>query len=129
MDGERNAHALLPLTTATYHVLLALADGDQHGYSVMREVATSSGNQVRLGPGTLYAAINRLRAEGLVEESDERPDPRIDDQRRRYYRLTDFGRRVARAESVRLAQLVDVARDKKLLPALTEAPTRAGDGS
>lgn len=129
MDGERNAQALLPLTTATYHVLLALADGDQHGYSVMREVARSSGDQVRLGPGTLYAAINRLRGEGLVEESDERPDPRLDDQRRRYYRLTDFGRRVARAESERLARLVDVARDKKLLPALAEAPTRAGGGS
>ena len=115
MQSERNPRELLPLTTATFHILLILAGGEQHGYSIMQEVEASTDGQVKLGPGTLYSAIKRLRNEGLIEESDERPDPALDDERRRYYRLTGFGMRVARAESQRLEQLVRAAHDKKLL--------------
>ena len=124
MGAQRQPSELIPLSTATYYILLALADGDQHGYGVMREVAASSGGQVQLGAGTLYAAINRLRGARLIEESDERPDPRLDDQRRRYYRLTNLGRAVAQAESERLARLVNIARTKNLLaqPASNGSP-------
>ena len=115
MHDERNPSDLLPLTPATFHVLLALAGGDQHGYGIMRDVKVATDGQMQLGPGTLYTAIKRLRKEGLIEESDERPDPRLDDERRRYYRLTDFGMRVAQAESQRLAHVVNVAREKNLL--------------
>jgi DNA-binding PadR family transcriptional regulator len=82
----------------------------------MREVEDRTGGGARLGPGTLYGAIKRMLAEGLIEESEERPDPELDDQRRRYYRITDFGRRVARAEAERLQDLVSTARARKLLP-------------
>jgi DNA-binding PadR family transcriptional regulator len=104
----------LPLTPAALHILLSLADEERHGYGIMREVEDRTGGEVRLGPGTLYGAIKRMLAAGLMEESDERPDPELDDQRRRYYRITDFGRQVAGAEAERLADLVDTARDKKL---------------
>jgi DNA-binding PadR family transcriptional regulator len=115
MQDERNPRELLPLTTATFHILLTLVGREQHGYGIMQEVAASTDGQVQLGPGTLYTAIKRLRQEGLIEESDERPDPALDDERRRYYRLTDFGIRVARAEAQRLAHIVSVAREKNLL--------------
>ncbi len=114
-DGVRDPRSLLPLTPAVLHILLALADEERHGYGVMREVESRTGGEVRLGPGTLYGAIKRMLAEGLIEESVERPDPEIDDQRRRYYRITDFGRRVAGAEAERLASLVSAAREKKLI--------------
>ena len=107
---------MLPLTPAVLHILLALADGERHGYGVMREVEERTGGEVRLGPGTLYGAIKRMLSDGLIEESGERRDPVMDDQRRRYYRITDFGRRVAGAEAERLASLVETARGKKLLP-------------
>jgi DNA-binding PadR family transcriptional regulator len=97
------------------HILLALADEERHGYGVMKEVEDRTGGEMRLGPGTLYGAIKRMLAEGLIEESDERPDPELDDQRRRYYRITDFGRRVAGAEAERLQGLVNTARARKLL--------------
>jgi DNA-binding PadR family transcriptional regulator len=113
--------ALLPLTPAVFHILLALADGEQHGYSIMQEVAARTGGKTRIGPGTLYGSIKRLLADGLIEESGERPDPALDDQRRRYYRLTDFGRQVACAEAERLAQIVDIARAKRLLSPLDGA--------
>ena len=106
---------LLPLTPAVLHILLALADEERHGYGVMKEVEDRTGGEMRLGPGTLYGAIKRMLAEGLIEESDERPDPELDDQRRRYYRITDFGRRVAGAEAERLQGLVNTARARKLL--------------
>ena len=116
MGGEvRDPRSLLPLTPAVLHILLALADGERHGYGIMREVEDRTGGEVRLGPGTLYGAIKRMLADGLVEESGERPDPKMDDQRRRYYRITDLGRRVAGAEAERLAGLVNTAREKKLL--------------
>lgn len=105
----------LPLTPAMFHVLLALADKERHGYEIMQEVQERTAGNVRLGPGTLYGSIKRMLADGLIEESDDRPDPEFDDERRRYYRLTDFGYRVAKAESLRLDSLLKSARAKKLL--------------
>jgi len=96
------------------HILLALADEERHGYGIMKEVEGRTRGEVRLGPGTLYGAIKRMLAEGLVEESAERPDPELDDQRRRYYRITGFGRRVVGAEVERLAVLVRAARAKNV---------------
>ncbi len=112
----REVQDLLPLTPAVLHILLALADEERHGYGIMREVEWRTGGQTRLGPGTLYGSIKRMLAGGLIEESDERPDPAMDDQRRRYYRITGFGRRVAGAEAERLWGLVETARARKLLP-------------
>jgi DNA-binding PadR family transcriptional regulator len=112
---KRDPQALLPLTPAVFHILLALADGERHGYGIMQEEVARSGG-VRLGPGTLYGSIKRMIEAGLIQESDERPDPELDDERRRYYRLTDFGQRVAAAEAERLAALVRAARAKRLLP-------------
>ena len=101
---------LLPLPTASFHILLALSEQDLHGYSIMREVGQRSGGTVRMGPATLYTTIKRLLSEGLIEELDERPEPGADDQRRRYYRLSPFGRQVARAELNRLQALVRQAK-------------------
>ena len=112
----RRPEEFLPLTPAMFHILLALADKERHGYHIMREVDERTNGNVKLGPGTLYGSIKRMMAEGLVEELDERPDPELDDERRRYYRLTDFGFRVATAEAQRLEQMVRSARAKKLLP-------------
>ena len=117
MKKTRSAEDFLPLTPATFHILLALADRDRHGYDIMREVDERTEGKVRMGPGTLYGSIKRLLSDGLVQELDERPDPELDDERRRYYRLTDFGLRIATAEAERLAQLVKAAKVKKLLSA------------
>jgi DNA-binding PadR family transcriptional regulator len=105
----------LPLTAVAFEILLALAEGEQHGYSIMREVADRSGGAVTLHPGTLYRALARLLENGLIEELDERPDPANDDERRRYYRLTERGIAVARAEAERMASQLDAARSRKLL--------------
>jgi DNA-binding PadR family transcriptional regulator len=105
----------LPLTPAVFHILLALSDGEKHGYAIMRVVEETTEGRMLLGPGTLYGAIKRLLRSGLIVESDYRPDPVIDDSRRRYYRLTDLGREVLTAESERLADLVEYARRKDLL--------------
>jgi len=105
----------LPLTPAMFHILLALADKERHGYEIMREVDERSEGKVRVGPGTLYGSIKRMLSDGLIEELDERPDPELDDERRRYYRLSDLGRRIAVAEAQRLERLVKSARSKKLL--------------
>jgi DNA-binding PadR family transcriptional regulator len=113
---DRDPEALLPLTPAMFHVLLALADGDRHGYAIGVEVDRQTGGKVRLGPGTLYGLVKRLLADGLILETDERPDPEFDDERRRYYRLADYGRRVASAEAARLEALVTTARARNLLP-------------
>ena len=99
----------LPLPNATFHILLALREGEKHGYAIMGEVDRLSGGRVRLGPGTLYGAIKRLLADGLIEESDERPDPALDDERRRYYRVTAIGERVCAAEVDRLQSLLSRA--------------------
>jgi DNA-binding PadR family transcriptional regulator len=113
---ERDPVTLLPLTPPAFHVLLALAGRELHGYGIRRDVERRTDGQVVLGPGTLYGLIKRLLADGLIDESGERPDPEFDDERRRYYRLTDFGLRVASAEAERLERLVQEARAKQLLP-------------
>jgi DNA-binding PadR family transcriptional regulator len=112
---EVDAQDLLPLTPAVFHILLALADGEKHGYGIMLEVARLTNNSVRMGPGTLYGTIRRMLSAGLIIETDERPDPAMDDERRRYYRITAIGKRVAQAEAVRLSTLLDAARQKKVL--------------
>ena len=107
---------MLPLTPAVFHILLALADGERHGYAIMQEVAKSTAGQTQMGPGTLYGTIKRMLDSRLITESDERPDPGLDDERRRYYRLTDFGAKVASAEARRMAGLVKLANIKRLIP-------------
>ena len=114
-EGARGPKDLLPLTPAVLHILLALADEERHGYGIMREVEARTGGETRMGPGTLYGSIKRMLADDLIEESDERPDPQMDDQRRRYYRITDFGRKVAGAEAERLTSLVNAAEAKRLV--------------
>jgi DNA-binding PadR family transcriptional regulator len=111
----QDPETLLPLTPAVFHILLALADSERHGYGIMQEIALRTNGKMRMGPGTLYGSIKRMLADGLIEESGERPDPSLDDERRRYYRLTGFGLRVVQTEAERLAQLVRVARYKKVL--------------
>jgi DNA-binding PadR family transcriptional regulator len=106
---------LLPLTPPVFHILLALSAGERHGYAIMQDVAADTGGSLQLGPGTLYGCLKRMLAARLVEESDERPDPDLDDERRRYYRLTDLGERTVRAEAERLDQAVAAAREKRLL--------------
>ncbi|MBI4475392.1 MAG: helix-turn-helix transcriptional regulator [Acidobacteria bacterium] len=105
----------LPLTPAVFHILLALADGEAHGYAIMQNVSQRSGGVVRLGPGTLYGAVSRLLEEGLIEESEERPDPDMDDSRRRYYRLTHLGGTVLAAETKRMTELVRAAKSTKAM--------------
>ncbi|HWG42157.1 MAG TPA: PadR family transcriptional regulator [Gemmataceae bacterium] len=103
------------LSPPEFQILLALADGEKHGYGIMQEVGTRTAGRTRMGPGTLYGAIKRMLRAGLLEEAEERLDPKLDDQRRRYYRLTDAGRRLAVAEAERMAELVREAYDKRLL--------------
>jgi DNA-binding PadR family transcriptional regulator len=115
MTSQKNPEKLLPLTPAVFHILLALADGNKHGYGIMREISERTGGQMRVGPGTLYGSIKRMLEQGLIEEAEERPDPELDDERRRYYRLTDFGQKLVVAESGRLRQLLSIAQGKRLL--------------
>lgn len=105
----QDPRGFLPLPSATFHILLALRDGEKHGYAIMREVEEMSSGAVKMGPGTLYGSIKRMLADGLIEESDERPDPGLDDQRRRYYRLSGLGETVCDAEVTRLRALVERA--------------------
>lgn len=114
-SDEQRPQDLLPLTPAVFHILLALADGSKHGYGIMQEVAAITEGRIVMGPGTLYGSIKRMLGSGLIEETGERPDPELDDQRRRYYRLTEFGQKVLSAEAERLSSLVLVARRKRLL--------------
>ncbi len=114
--AEPSVSHLLPLTPANAHILLALADTERHGYGIMLEVARLTDGAVRMGPGTLYGTIKRLLASRMIEEADERPDPELDDERRRYYRLTRLGRRALAAESARMATLLAAARAKKVYP-------------
>jgi DNA-binding PadR family transcriptional regulator len=115
-DRPRSVDHLLPLKPRVLHILLALADGPRHGYAIMQEVARLTDGGTRMGPGTLYGTIKRLLAAGLIEEADERPDPALDDERRRYYRITRLGRRVLEAEAVRMTTLLAAARAKKVFP-------------
>ena len=115
-DPTQEPSRFLPLNHSEFHILLALADAERHGYGIMQEVERRSGGSVRLGPGTLYGAIKRMLAAGLIEQSDQRPASEPDDQRRRcYYRLTGLGGHVAAGESRRLAELVRVAEAKRLI--------------
>ena len=114
MPRARDPHDHLPLTPAMLHVLLALADGDKHGYAIIKEVSRRTSEEVVLGAGTLYTLIKRLLGDGMILETDERPDPSLDDERRRYYRLTPFGRSVAMAEVQRLESIVQQAHAKNL---------------
>ena len=118
---KRNPDDLLPLTPATLHVLLALADGEKHGYAIIKEVGRRTGGEVSLGAGTLYALMKRLLADGLIVETVDRPDPSLDDERRRYYRLAPFGRDVAVAEVRRLEGIVAHARNLRLVPGAGKA--------
>ncbi|MEP6593134.1 MAG: PadR family transcriptional regulator [Acidobacteriota bacterium] len=110
------AGALLPLPPVTFHILIALADEDLHGYAIMREVAERTNGALKLGAGTLYRSIQRMLEQGLIVETSTRPAPDQDDERRRYYRLTPFGREVARAEAGRLAQVLKLVRASSLAP-------------
>src|ERR1700730_4769959 len=107
----------IPLTPAMFQILLALGDGEKHGYAILKEVEDQTNGQVRLSTGTLYAMIKRLLIEGILEESRNRPPVEEDDQRRRYYRLTTLGRQVAVAEAERMERLIVTARHKHLLAA------------
>lgn len=113
--AETNPEKLLPLSTTIFHILLALADRARHGYSIMKAIDEMTNGQVKMGPGTFYGAIKRLLEANLIVESDERPDPELDDERRRYYRLTPFGEQVLKAEVTRLSHLVRYAESQRLL--------------
>jgi DNA-binding PadR family transcriptional regulator len=119
MADARDPQPFLPLTPALFHVLLSLAGGDKHGYAIMKDVSGLTEGTVTLSAGTLYGILRRLVGDGMVVETGERPAPELDDERRRYYRLTEFGRKVARAEAQRLESVLALARAKRLL-------TRAG---
>lgn len=125
MSGAVKApEEMLPLPASQLHILLALADGEKHGYAVMREVESMTDGEVTMGPGTLYGAVKKMVNAGLIEETDERPDPEMDDERRRYYTTTGLGVRVLEAETARLERLVKTARTKqagRLEPGLGEA--------
>jgi DNA-binding PadR family transcriptional regulator len=109
-DRDERPESLLPLPPATFHILLAVADEDRHGYAIIQEVAARTDGAVRLSAGTLYRSIQRMLEQGLLEEVHTRPAPELDDERRRYYRITSFGTAVARAETRRLTDLVRLAR-------------------
>ena len=117
----QNVSGFLPLPTATFHILLALRDGEKHGYAIMRDVESLSEGAVKIGPGTMYGSIKRMLSEGLIKESDDRPDPELDDERRRYYRCTPLGERVCAAEVERLAKLLKNAFPRGMIPGLGRA--------
>ncbi len=108
--------ALLPLPTATFHILLAVAEEDRHGYAIIQEVSARTNGELLLSAGTLYRSIQRMLEQDLIVETSERPKPEFDDERRRYYRITKFGQAVARAEARRLANMVKLARECGLAP-------------
>jgi DNA-binding PadR family transcriptional regulator len=107
--------AQLPLTPVVLHILLALSEGERHGYAIAQEIEQTTGAQIRTGPGTLYGSIQRMLTSTLIEEAPAKKRPDNDDDRRRYYRMTPFGRRVLELELQRLADVVRIARDKHLL--------------
>jgi DNA-binding PadR family transcriptional regulator len=113
---------LIPLTPAVFYILLALAGADKHGYEIMKQVKHDSQDQVKMGTGTLYGSLKRMLADGLIEEAGKRPDPALDDDRRRYYRLTERGWRAFTAELHRYAEVVSLAGQRRLLPRLSVEP-------
>jgi len=108
--------SLLPLPSATFHILMAVANEDRHGYAIIQDVEQRTGGHLRLSAGTLYRSIQRMLEQGLLVETNERPAPELDDERRRYYRITQFGASVARAEARRLSELVSMARASGFVP-------------
>jgi DNA-binding PadR family transcriptional regulator len=114
LTKKRETGPFLPLTPAMFQILLALADGEKHGYAILKEVARRTDDKVRLSAGTLYGNLARLEGTGLIAESDRRPEVVLDDERRRYYLLTEFGREVAVAEAERMEEALGQARAKKL---------------
>ena len=108
--------SFLPLPNAAFHILLAVADEDRHGYAIIQDVAARTGGALKLSPGTLYRSIQRMLEQGLLVEPRQRPVPELDDERRRYYRITPLGRAVAEAESQRMAQLLRMARARGFAP-------------
>jgi DNA-binding PadR family transcriptional regulator len=117
MTGPADPRSALPLSLASFHIMLAIADTDRHGYSIGKEIDAQTGGAVRLGPATLYRTLKQLVTDGWIAETSPDRDSEPDDERRRYYRLTPHGRRIAEAEARRLADLVIVARARHLLPA------------
>ena len=113
---EFTVQELLPLPPVTFHMLLLLGEGERHGYALKREMAKQTAGKLNPGPGVLYGAINKMLEQGLIVESDERPASHLDDERRRYYRITPFGRRVAQAEAARMRDLVEMAQTTLGLP-------------
>ena len=113
-DSKPAVADFLPLTPAIHHILLALVDEERHGYGIMLEVSRLTDGVTRMGPGTLYGTLKRMLAAGLVQGTESRPDPELDDERRRYYRITGLGRRVLHAETSRINLLVTAARAKKV---------------
>jgi DNA-binding PadR family transcriptional regulator len=116
MLEKDDAIALLPLPPVTFHILIALADAELHGYAIIQEVAARTGGAVSLGAGTLYRSLQRMLEQGLISETDDRPAPELDDERRRYYRITRFGTAVACGEALRLQQLVKLAKASGFAP-------------
>ena len=106
---DKDPEAMLPLTPAVFHILLALAGGERHGYSIMQEITAQTQGEFRIGPTTLYRSIKQMLAASLIVETDERPDPTLDGERRRYYRLTPFGKQVALAEIQRFERAIALA--------------------
>jgi len=100
---------MAPLSPAMFHILLCLGEGERHGYALKREIAKRTNGKVKLGPGVLYGSINKMLELGFIEESEERPDAHLDDERRRYYRITNLGKQAARAEALRMRELADLA--------------------
>ncbi|MBZ5580125.1 MAG: PadR family transcriptional regulator [Acidobacteriia bacterium] len=107
-DGTSTTN-LAPLSPAVFHILLSLGEGERHGYALKREISLRTGGRLKIGPGVLYGSINKMLELGLIEESDDRPDPHLDDERRRYYRITAYGRKVAQSEAARMRDLVKLA--------------------
>lgn len=114
MGNKASQDALLPVSPVVFHMLLALSDGEKHGYGIMKSVEDDTGGEMTIPLGTLYGSIRRMTSAGLIEEMEERPDPDVDDERRRYYRLTSLGRQVLEAETRRLAKLVSIAQAKRI---------------
>ena len=109
LNDRKTANQLTPLSPAVFHILLSLGEGERHGYALKREIAHRTDGKLKLGPGMLYGSINKMLALGLIEESDDRPDAHLDDERRRYYRITSYGRKVAQAEAARMRELAQLA--------------------
>ena len=119
---EDDVQAFLPLTPTELQILLALADGERHGYAIMQGIHEQTGGRLRVGPGSMYGTIKRLLAAALIAETAERPDPGLSDERRRYYRMTELGRKALAAEIHNLAQVVELARMRHVYPQPRTSP-------